>query len=95
MKNTPPLHLPMDVESFLAEHLQGWAYRHAVAHPEYERLKRETQNLRERVELLLGEEAELMEQYCDARASQEGCFDLCNYLQGFRDCLLFLRVLEI
>ena len=95
MKNTPLLDLPMDVESFLADHLQGWAYQHAVAHPEYERLKREAQNLRERVELLLGDEADLMEQYCCAHASQEACFDLCYYLQGFRDCLRLYKTLEL
>lgn len=95
MEKTKPLDLPMDVESFLGERLQGWAYRHAVAHPEYERLKREAKSLREQVELALGEQADLMERYCEAHSAKEGCFDLCNYLQGFRDCLLLLRALEI
>lgn len=88
-------HFVNSLHSICTDALGGWAAEKGVASEEYQQNIQESEKYYDAVKALLGEQAPLLDKFEEAYSSALCTFTVPNYLQGFRDCLLLLRELDL
>lgn len=77
------------------EMLDQWAEKKAEESAEYKAYAQEAAKKEEALRALLGENSSLLAEYTSDLAASLHCRTVPTYLQGFRDCYLLLRKLEL
>lgn len=80
---------------FCANVLDGWALHKTKSEPDYQARKKKADALEAQIELCLGENKGLLQELLEAKSALEPCASIYCYLQGYRDCIFFLRRLEL
>lgn len=97
MKIPPPITDYFDgyFNSFCSEILEEWAGKKVMRSPEYPKYVEKVEQQHDAIKALLGENGKLLDQYEEDYSTWLCAFTVPNYLQGFRDCMLLLKKLDL
>lgn len=97
MKNAqnPNKYFDSTLSNAVTELIEKWAGERVFEDEEYQEYMGSAERLQAKIKALLGENGKLVDELAEKLTWALCCYTEPNYLQGFRDCFLFFRKLEL